>query len=68
MQTIQLQIDDNVYNDIIKSGVNIQDELKSALHKIIYKTEHKIANDINKSLQEIKDGKSRPLSELLSDF
>ena len=68
MQTIQLQIDDSVYNDIIKSGVNIQDELKAALHKIIYKTEHKIANDINESLQDIKDKKSRPISELLSDF
>lgn len=65
MHTIKLQVDDTIYNDIIKSGVNIQEELKNALHKLIYKTEHKIASDINQSMQDIKQGKSKPISELL---
>ena len=68
MHTIQLQVEDNIYDDIIKSGINIQEELKVALHKLIYKKEHNIANDINQSLQDIKDGISRPLSELLSEI
>jgi hypothetical protein len=68
MHTIKLQVNDTIYDDIIKSGVNIQEELKLALHKLIYKKEHNIANDINQSLQDIKDAKSRPISELLSEI
>jgi len=67
MHTIKLQVDDTIYNEIIKSGINIQDELKKTLHKLVYSKEYKIADDINQSLQDIKDGKSRPLSELLSE-
>ena len=67
MHTIKLQVDDTIYNDIVKSGVNIQEELKLALHKLLYKKEYKIANEINESLQEMKQGKSRPISELLSE-
>jgi len=67
MQTIKLQVDDIIYDDIIKSGINIQEELKLALQKLIYKKEYKIANEINESMQDMKQGKSRPLSELLSE-
>ena len=28
MHTIKLQVDDTIYNEIVKSGINIQDELK----------------------------------------
>jgi len=68
MHTIQLQIEDSIYDDIVKEGIDVQDELKSALHKIIYNKEHKITNDINISLQDMKDAKSRPISELFSEL
>jgi len=67
MHTIKLQVDDTLYSEIVKNGINIQEELKNTLHKLIYKKEHKIANDINQSLQDIKNAKSRPVSELLSE-
>jgi len=37
MHTIKLQVDDTIYNDIVKSGINIQEELKLALNKLISK-------------------------------
>ncbi len=67
MHTIKLQVDDTLYSEIVKNGINIQEELKNALHKLIYKKEHKVANDINQSLEDIKNAKSRPISELLSE-
>ena len=67
MQTIKIELDDALYNDVIKKGIDIQAELKKALHKVLYSKEYKIANDINQSLEDMKDGKSRPLSELLSE-
>ena len=67
MHTIKLELDDTIYDDIVKKGIDIQEELKKALHKILYAKEYKIASDLNQSLQDIKDGKSRPLSELLSE-
>ena len=67
MHTIKLQVNDTIYNDIVKSGINIQEELKNALHKLIYKKEYQIANDINISMQDLKNGKSKPLAELLSE-
>ena len=44
MKTIQLNVEDNVYQDILKSGIDIQSELKDMIKKAIYKKEHKIAN------------------------
>jgi hypothetical protein len=67
MHTIKLQVDDTIYNEILKSGVNIQEELKLALHKLVYKKEYQIASEINESIQDIKQGNSRPISELLRE-
>ena len=67
MQTIKLELDDTLYDDIVKKGIDVQAELKKALQKIIYAKEYKIANDINESLKDIKEDNSRPLSELLSE-
>lgn len=39
MQTIQFQVEDSLYNEIVKRGINIQDELRLALNKILYKKE-----------------------------
>ena len=44
MKTIQLNVEDNVYQDIFKNSINIQSELENIIKKAIYKKEHKIAN------------------------
>jgi len=67
MHTIKLELDDTLYEDVIKKGIDVQSELKKALHKIIYAKEYKIANDINQSLNDIKSANSRPLSELFNE-
>ena len=67
MQTVKLELEDTLYADVLKKGIDLQVELKKALHKILYSKEHKIANDINQSLKDLKDGKSKPLDELLSE-
>ncbi|MEA1891094.1 MAG: hypothetical protein U9N33_00115 [Campylobacterota bacterium] len=67
MHTVQLELDDTLYNDIVKKGIDIQAVMKDTLKKALHSKEYKIANDINQSLQDIKDSKSRPLSELLSE-
>jgi len=41
---------------------------KDTLKKILYRKEYKIAGDINQSLQDIENGKSRPISELFSEM
>ncbi len=66
MQTIQLQLEDSLYDDIVKNGINIQDEIKATLYKLVYKKEHQIASDINIAIKEVQDNKSRPISELFS--
>jgi hypothetical protein len=68
MHTIHLQVEDNIYNELIHRGVNIQDELKSALHKMLYKKEYKIADDINQAMNEVKQGKANPIQKLLSEL
>jgi len=35
MQTIHLQIQDNLYNQLINSGVNIQEKLNEVLYEMI---------------------------------
>ena len=60
MQTIQFQIEDSLYNEIVKKGINIQDELKLAFNKILYKKEYQMADEIKQAFDEVKqfkDGK-----------
>jgi len=54
MQTIQLNVDDKFYNDIVKSGIDLQYELKTMIKKAIYKKEHKIADEIKQGLSEVE--------------
>jgi len=68
MQTIKLEVEDSIYNDMLKSGINIQEEVNKVLKKTIYHKEHKIANDIVIGLEEIKQGKSRPIKDLFSEL
>lgn len=68
MHTIHLQVEDNIYNELVNKGINIQDELKNALHKMLYKKEHKIADDINQAINEVKQGKTKPIQKLLNEL
>jgi len=67
MRTIRLELNDNFYNDIIKKGIDVQEVMKETLSKIAYSKEYKIANDIKQSIQDVKVGNSRPISELFSE-
>ena len=68
MQTVQIQLEDNIYQDMQKSGIDIQGELKKMLEKVIYHKEHKIANDIIQGLDEVKQGKTRPIEDLFNEL
>ena len=69
MQTIQFQVEDSLYNEIVKKGINIQDEFKIALNKILSKKEYQIANDIKKGLDEVELHKSGKIElESLDSF
>jgi len=68
MQTIQLKLEDNLYNDIVKSGIDIQNELKLFLKNTLYKQEENIAIDISKSLNDIKKGNTKDLEILLNEI
>ena len=65
MHTIHFQIEDNLYNEIVKKGINIQDELKLALHKILSKKESYLNSQqfqedkayFHNALDEIESGK-----------
>jgi len=54
MQIVQVELEDNIYNDMVSRGVNLQDELKAMFNKAIYKKEHKTANDIIDGLKEVE--------------
>lgn len=54
MQTIQLNVDDKFYDDIVKSGIDVQNELKGMMQKLIYKKEYQIAQDIKEGLDEVE--------------
>ena len=68
MQTIHFQVEDNLYDEILKKGINIQDELKLALNKILYKKEYQIADEINQSINEVKQGKTNSIQKLFSEL
>ena len=68
MKTIQLNVEDNVYQDILNSGIDIQSELKDMIKKAIYKKEHKIANELAISLNDVAKGKTKSLQDLLVEI
>ena len=57
MQTIKVELEDSVYQDMLKSGIDIQGELKKMLNKAIYHKEHKIANEISQGFKEVEQYK-----------
>lgn len=64
IQAIHLQVEDSLYNELVKKGINIQDELKNALNKILYKKEYQIADGINQAINEVKEGKTNSIQKL----
>lgn len=68
MQTIKVELEDSMYQDMLKSGINVQDELNKLLKKIIYHKEHKIANDVTVGIEDIKKGKTRPIQALFNEL
>jgi len=68
MQTVQVQLEDNIYQDMLKSGIDIQSELNKILKKTIYHKEHKLANDITIGIEDIKAGKTRPIKDLFNEL
>lgn len=68
MHTVQVQLEDNIYNDMVSRGVNLQEELKDIIKKAIYKKEYKMANDIKQGLEDVKKGKTRPVQDLLNEL
>ena len=53
MQTIQIEIKDTLYDDIVKSGINIQTEFNQMVEKIVLKKKKSKAFGILKN--KIKD-------------
>jgi len=73
MQTVKVELEDSMYQDMLKSGINIQEELNKLLQKTIYHKEHKIANDIIVGLEEVEHYKKGDInlnnaSDLLSEL
>jgi len=68
MHTIRLEIDDSIYDKVNSLGIDIKNEFNNFLENILYKKEKKIANEINLSLKEIKEGKTKSLNELLNEL
>ena len=68
MQTIKVELEDSIYQDMLKSGINVQVELNKLLKKTIYQKEHKIANDITIGIEEIKAGKTKPIQALFNEL
>ena len=73
MQTVKVELEDSMYQDMLKSGINIQEELNKVLKKTIYHKEHKIANDIIVGLEEVEQYKKGTInlnnaSDLLSEL
>jgi antitoxin component of RelBE/YafQ-DinJ toxin-antitoxin module len=68
MQTIKIEIEDNIYDNISKLGINIKDEFNSFLEKVIYSKEYKIAQDIKNALSEVKQKKTTNLDKFLNEI
>jgi len=68
MHTIQIQLDDKIYDNILKLNIDIKKEFNNFLERVLYLKEKKIADEINLSLKEIKEGKTKSLNELLDEI
>lgn len=67
MQTVKIEVEDNIYQDMLNSGIDIQGELKKMMKKVIYHKEHKIATEIKQGLNDVKKGNTRPIKDLFSE-
>ncbi len=68
MHTIELQLEDSFYNDMMKRGVNLEEELKRIIKRTVYKREYQIAQDIQEGIKDIKANKTRPIEKLFNEI
>lgn len=68
MQTVKIELEDNIYQDMLKNGIDVQVELKDMIKKLIYHKEHKIAKDIKDGIDEVKKGNSRAIEDLFNEI
>jgi len=68
MQTIQLKLEDNLYDDIVKSGIDIQNELKLFLRKTLYQKEQQISKNVKKGLDDVNKGNTKDLEIVLNEI
>ncbi len=70
MQTLKINvnIEDTIYNDIKRKGIDIKKEIERNIKKIVYAKEYKMAEEIKGALKDIKAGKTIPLDEVLNDI
>ena len=66
MHTIKLQLQDEIYQDIVNSGIDIQEEFKKTINRLLHKKEHIMAQEINSAINDVKANKSKPINELLN--
>ena len=63
MQTVTIEIEDALYDDIKRKGIDIKKEIERNIKKIVYAKECEMAEEIKGALKDIKAGKTRPLNE-----
>jgi len=68
VHTIELQLEDSFYNDMMKRGVNLEEELKRIIKRTVYKREYQIAQDIQEGIKDIKANKTRPIEKLFNEI
>jgi len=68
MKTIKIDLEDNIYNEILKKGIDIQMELKKYIDKILYYKEYQMAKELQNSINDVKNNKTKDLNELLNEI
>ncbi|PHS59127.1 MAG: hypothetical protein COB17_00935 [Sulfurimonas sp.] len=68
MHTIKLQVDDTMYNEIVKSGINIQENLMQSMRELLLFnnypaiTENEAIKRVQNSVNEIESNKAELIS------
>ncbi len=68
MQTMTIEIEDTLYDDIKRKGIDIKKEIERNIKKIVYAKEYKMAEEIKGALRDLEAGKARPLNEFLDEI
>lgn len=68
MHTIQINIEDSLYEEFTKKGIDIKKEIEKNIHKFIYAKEYAIAQEIKEAIHEIKENKTIPINKLFDEI